>query len=70
MLTAAVLFILTSLCYIEAYCVHTLVERYKWLSNKRMQERRAYYRNKAYKIVGKEYAINRNRNAIWEHIEK
>jgi hypothetical protein len=55
---------------IEVYCGYQLKKELKKRSEERTEARRAATRPSAYKAVHESWAVYRNRNDLWEKIEK
>jgi hypothetical protein len=55
---------------IEVYCGYQLKKELKKRSDERTDARRAATRPRAYKAVHESWTVYRNRNDLWEKIEK
>ena len=58
------------LCGVEVYCGYQLKKELKKRSDERTEARRAATRPRIYQKVHESWAVYRNRNDLWEKIEK
>ena len=58
------------LCGVEVYCGYALRQELRQCSEKRTEARRAATRPRIYQKVHESWAVYRNRNDLWEKIEK
>ncbi len=58
------------LCGVEVYCGYALRQEIRQRSEERTEARRAATRPRIYKAVHESWTVYRNRNDLWEKIEK
>ena len=67
---ALAVFCISGCIGVEIYCGARLIDILKQCSEERTEARRAATRPRAYKAVHESWTVYRNRNDLWEKIEK